>query len=267
MTSSAQLERETEQTRARVAETLEELRTRMTAGQVLDQVVDYARDSGGGEFVRNLGRQIVGNPLPVALIGAGLAWLMLANGRATARPPAVSAPAQRLGGQLDDTADRIGASAGSAVGAVRDRPASAGDRLGSAYDSAAGTATRAASAVGSQATTLGTSLAEASRNLTEFCKEQPLVLAGLGLAIGAAIGATMTVSEAENRLMGEASDEVKRRAQALAEEQVQRTKAAVEAYQEARPQAGNGHAQGEHGQVGEAQMSASEPTRGDNIPV
>src|SRR5205085_10955548 len=74
---SERLRRETEQTRAQVAETLEELRIRITPGQVVDQLDDYAGDSGAGEFFRNLGRQAVNNPLPVALMGAGLAWLML----------------------------------------------------------------------------------------------------------------------------------------------------------------------------------------------
>lgn len=47
----------------------DELRERITPGQLVDQAVDYARDSGGGMFVRNLGRQTTANPLPVALAG------------------------------------------------------------------------------------------------------------------------------------------------------------------------------------------------------
>jgi hypothetical protein len=51
MSSSAQLEREAEQTRTHLSQTLAELRERITPGQLLDQRVDYAKDSGGGEFV------------------------------------------------------------------------------------------------------------------------------------------------------------------------------------------------------------------------
>src|SRR5437660_6645003 len=87
MATSEQLERETEATRAQIAATLDELRGRMTPGQVVDQLVDYARDSGGGEFFRNFGQQVAGNPLPVTLVGAGLAWLMLAGRRG---PPGAS---------------------------------------------------------------------------------------------------------------------------------------------------------------------------------
>src|SRR6266481_978377 len=79
--SSEQLEQESERTRARLAETIEELRARLTPGQVVDQLIDYAREGGAGEFVRNFGHEVRRNPLPVTLIGAGIAWLMMANGR------------------------------------------------------------------------------------------------------------------------------------------------------------------------------------------
>ena len=79
--SSEQLEREAERARAKVADTLDELRSRISPGQVVDEFVDYARDGGIGDFARNLGNEVRANPLPVALIGAGLAWLMMSNGR------------------------------------------------------------------------------------------------------------------------------------------------------------------------------------------
>src|SRR2546425_12690324 len=56
--------------------TLEELRDRMTPGRVVDQVVDYTRDSPAAEFLRNLGREVRVNPMPLVLIGIGIAWLM-----------------------------------------------------------------------------------------------------------------------------------------------------------------------------------------------
>src|ERR1700760_719281 len=84
MTTSAQLENEAEASRARLSATLDELRGRMTPGQIVDQMVDYAKDSGGGDFVRNFGQQVTGNPLAVALVGAGLAWLMMSRRRSSA---------------------------------------------------------------------------------------------------------------------------------------------------------------------------------------
>ena len=76
MTYSEQLERETESCREQLADTLDELRMRMTPGEVVDQLVDYAQDTTGGLFFENLKQEVTRNPLPVALMGAGFLWLM-----------------------------------------------------------------------------------------------------------------------------------------------------------------------------------------------
>src|SRR5262245_47988665 len=113
MRHSERLERETEQTRAELAETIEELRARVTPGYLVDELLDYARDSTGAEFFDNLKRQVSANPLPVGLMGAGLAWLMMAKGRS-------NAPTGAVGDAARQTATRAGDSADSAVSSVRE---------------------------------------------------------------------------------------------------------------------------------------------------
>ena len=54
---------------------------------------------------------------------------------------------------------------------------------------------------------------------TQMLREQPLIVAGIGLAIGAAIGAALPETETEDRLMGDYSDEMKQRARTMAAEQ------------------------------------------------
>src|SRR3954452_22850319 len=83
--SSERLEQESEQTRRRLADALEELRARLSPGQIVDQLVDYASEGGAAEFVRNLGQDVRRHPLPVTLIGAGIGWLMMTNGRSHQR--------------------------------------------------------------------------------------------------------------------------------------------------------------------------------------
>src|ERR1700756_3703978 len=78
---SEQLEQEAEVTRWRLSQTLEELRGRMTPGQAVDQLLDYTRNGPTGEFLRNLGREVRENPMPLVLIGIGIAWLMIASSR------------------------------------------------------------------------------------------------------------------------------------------------------------------------------------------
>src|ERR1700741_2713591 len=78
---SEQLKREAEEARWRLSATLDELRTRMTPGRGVDQLIDYTLDGPVAEFLRNLGREAWENPMPLALIGIGVAWLIVASNR------------------------------------------------------------------------------------------------------------------------------------------------------------------------------------------
>jgi hypothetical protein len=225
MTYTEQLEREAERTRRELADTLEQLRARITPGQVLDQAVDYVRDSGGGEFLHNLKRQAVDNPLPVTLIGAGMAWLMTArgsNGSASGRSK-LRETAEKAGGAFGDAADAGARMTGAARSGAASAWDSASGAASSTYDSAAGTyrsatanAARAASAVSGSARSLGRNAAETGSSIVEFCREQPLVLAGLGMALGAVAAAIMPSTETEDRLMGDMSDTAKEKVRGAA---------------------------------------------------
>jgi hypothetical protein len=78
--SAAELEKESEQHRANIAALLDELRSRATPGEIVNQVLgpDAGRDLIR-VVTREARRQVQKNPLPFAVIGAGLAWLLLAN--------------------------------------------------------------------------------------------------------------------------------------------------------------------------------------------
>lgn len=80
--SSEEIEREVEATRGELDRTVEALKDRMSAGQIIDELMGSMKGSGTSEMVSNLGRQARDNPLPLALIGAGVAWLMFG------KPPA-----------------------------------------------------------------------------------------------------------------------------------------------------------------------------------
>ena len=106
MTYTDQLEHETEQIRSQIADTLDELRACMTPGEVINQIADRVGDAGGAAFVANLKRQTINNPVPIALIGAGLAWLMLGGLMETkARGPAEDA-AEKLGGATNVASEK-----------------------------------------------------------------------------------------------------------------------------------------------------------------
>jgi len=285
MLESELLEREAEARRAQLAQTFDELRARVTPGHVLDRLVDYATDSGGADFFRNLRDQTVANPLALGIVGAGLAWLMLSNGR-----PARSAPGAPYRGRgrmrtyFAGARERTGNALGEAAAGARDRVADAAYRASeaagsigatarTARDAALQTASQWREAAGSAAASLrdttyeqarsragetraalggaastvyggvaqsagrtaegmkafATGAATTSRDMFDFCCDQPLVLAGLGIALGAAVGAAFPSTETEDQLMGEASDEVRERTRAFAQEHYETSRSTAEA--------------------------------------
>src|SRR5258707_3181956 len=261
MLKSELLEREAEARRAQLAQTFDELRARVTPGHVLDRLVDYATDSGGADFFRNLRDQTVANPLALGIVGAGLAWLMLSNGRpgrgmpgtpyrgrgrmrsyfAGARERAANALGEAAAGAADRAADSayrsseaagsVGATARAAKDAALETAAqwreAAGSAAASLRDTTSSTYGQARSrvgetrALGGAASTVygggaqsagrtaegmkafATGAATTSRDIFDFCCDQPLVLAGLGIALGAAVGAAFPSTETEDQLMGE----------------------------------------------------------------
>jgi hypothetical protein len=81
--SAADLQHEIDRQRARVEDTIDQIQDRLSPGQLVDELLAYTK--GGGELVSTLQRQVTSNPLPVALLGVSLAWLMAkpANGHTT----------------------------------------------------------------------------------------------------------------------------------------------------------------------------------------
>jgi Protein of unknown function (DUF3618) len=180
--SSAQLEREAEQTRAQLSATLDELRSRITPGQLVDQTLDYARDSNLGELMRNLGRDARDNPLPLALIGTGIAWLMMTNGRRRGFDAALADATRSASGALDETTMQ-----------PHGTEAWASSAASSAAERAAGVYQNAAAAGGS---------------FLAFCRDHPLVLAGVGIALGGLLGATLPSRQSEDGASGLAPEQL-----------------------------------------------------------
>jgi hypothetical protein len=74
------IERELRETRARVDRTLDQIQDRLSPGQLLDEGLRYFRNGPSdylATFGTNLGHSVRDNPLPVAMIGLGMAWLAL----------------------------------------------------------------------------------------------------------------------------------------------------------------------------------------------
>ena len=100
----ATIERELAETRARLDTHLDAISNRLSPGRLIDEGLDYLRHGPGAEFVRNLDGQLRENPMPVALTGIGLAWLMASTSMGKSKSGGTN-------GHMRDTFDDVGARA------------------------------------------------------------------------------------------------------------------------------------------------------------
>jgi Protein of unknown function (DUF3618) len=254
--SAAEIEREVRQSRAEVEQTLDAIGARLSPGELLDQAIGYFRDGRGGEFARNLGDSITQNPIPLTLVGVGLAWMML-GGQRFARngdrlasddwddwddddPDAIEEHyvglAEESMAYLHPGADlRSGGGAGDDL---KEAGRTARDKLGELGDQARDAGARARERVARAGAGVADRAHDARRRAQHYGRrarqgvlrsldEQPLVLGAIGLAIGAALGAALPPTKAEDELMGEARDEALRRATKAGRAQAEKARAAA----------------------------------------
>ncbi|WP_293861289.1 DUF3618 domain-containing protein [uncultured Alsobacter sp.] len=170
MTSSRDIEREAEESRAQLSSTLEQLRDRLTPGQIVD---DMLTGSGAGAraFVGNLGTTVRDNPLPSLLIGAGI--LMMMTGSPTL---GLGGSSSRMRSYADDGRDESRWRGGDVwdseegegiTDKVGDMAARAGDSVSSAASSAMSGLRDAAESVRDTASSMADSVTGAFRSTTD----------------------------------------------------------------------------------------------------
>jgi hypothetical protein len=192
--SAAELERDADIARAKVADTADSIRSKMTPGQLIDEFTGMFTGGEGSAMLGNFKSQVRDNPLPLTLIGAGLAWLMLGNGtsatnsaatyRAGTAPDAFSDPrgddfsapseGSGVGAMLSDTAGSVTSAAGGAAKAATNAVTGAKESM-----------TRTAGQLGANASDI---TARARRSAQDLFEREPLAIAAVGLALGTAIG-------------------------------------------------------------------------------
>lgn len=218
--SSAEIQQEIDHTRAEMSETIEALRNRLSPGELVDQAMTYLKDGGAGQFTSNLGETVKQNPVPTALIGIGIAWLMMGGSRGsqpTSSWERSSGFTSRIRGAASGTSERAGEmmqSARASMGRAREQT---GDMAQGAGHQMRETADQVRHQARSQAE-------RARQSFTYLRREQPLVLGALGFALGAALGAGLPPTEREDELMGETRDQYMQQAREFGEEQLDKAR-------------------------------------------
>jgi len=261
--TSAELQQEAEIARAKVSDTAESIRNKMSPGQLIDEFSGMF--TGDGSVLTTLKTQVQANPIPAALVGVGLAWLMAGPKSRPAetaprRPYSPGTPTESYGSESYDTG-----SYGS--GSDRSSRSQGAGLMSSVKDSAASLASTASSMVGNAASTIASKTAGAAHGIsgaahgisdqasgyastasnqgarlasatTDMLRQEPMVLAAVGLAIGTAIGALLPRTEIEDEQVGELSAKLRGQASDLLHQGVEGAKdVAAQAYQTVKDEA------------------------------
>lgn len=235
---------EVESVRSDMDSTLSQIERKLTPGQMVDQGLAYLRSSGANEFLSNLGTSVKQNPLPIALTGVCIAWLMAAGRTGNAGMQAGAAgtsfrrASDRAWSSARDQAGRAGKTLSDAAQAAREHASRAGRTLSDAaqaardtYDQAkeslSGTAQYAREGLSRGADLAQRQFERARGGYDWMMREQPLALAAIGIAVGALLAAAAPRTEAEDEWMGEASDRLAGQAKEAGREQLERASGRV----------------------------------------
>ena len=247
--SPSEAEAGAEQARAGLVSTLNQLRENLKPANVMDEVMTNAKVSASvvSDQIWSTARR---NPLPALMIGAGLAMLLGVGARAatparrvqvTGRNPPDPRNALAIGSRLGSRRPALATSTSPAnsvrrtAGTVQTQAA---DLMGQASSRISDAASRGASAISNafkgQSTTGGDTMSyyphttdHVRTSFARILDDQPLVLAAIGIAVGAALGAAIPQTETENSLLGETSHQVRDAATGLVQDQVSQLRSAA----------------------------------------
>ena len=219
-------------TRGDMDATLSAIEQRFTPGQLMDQGLDYLRNSGGREFVSNLGGSVKNNPLPVALMGIGMAWLMATGNR---KPGYAYTPPEDL--QTGSSGPGMMQRASEGISSAKDKVAqtthSARERFGQAGQGARERVGQMGQTARNQMERVRHQAERMRSAYDSIVRDQPLVLGAIGFAIGALMAAGLPRTRQEDELMGEASDRLTERAKDTGKEQLEKAKQVATAAKDA----------------------------------
>jgi len=157
-------------------------------------------------FIEDLGDAVRRNPLPAALVGMGIMWLFSNRFQiADAGSGAVRSLGRGAASLSNDVQDGLS----TASQAARNRVTSGMDTV---TESASRMSDVVSSSLDPVPAMVGDAFGNLHENLSEIIRRQPLALGVLGLAVGAAVAASMPVTEAENEYLGDTSDTLKAKA-------------------------------------------------------
>lgn len=206
--NSEQYAEKIKDTRADIDKTLNTLEDKLSPKELWDQALKWSE--GAREFSLNFGRTVRENPVPAALMGISLLWLMTAGTGRRLENVDVSGVKSRL----QDTY-------GEAKSTIRDTTAEAGGKM-RAFS-------RDLKHQGEHLMEQGQEWKDRMLSGGSELSARPVLLSALGLAVGALVAMSLPVSRREEEVLGEPGRRMYRKASEAVGEQVERGKEAAAA--------------------------------------
>lgn len=240
--SPEQLEHDIAVTRMEIDSTLEAIQEKLSPGQILDQALRYTKDNGG-QFAGNIGRSVRDNPIPLALVGIGLSWLMVSGNRNDAESPYRAqtrdvdpSSRDRVASGTDAARERVVTASEAVEGKASELAGAGRQKLREARDTAEQYGEAAKSrleSVRSHTTDAARSARDGIYSTTDsavrFFEEHPLVFGALAVAAGAALAAIIPPTRRESEFMGDESTRLREAAKEEAQETVRSVKTVARA--------------------------------------
>jgi ElaB/YqjD/DUF883 family membrane-anchored ribosome-binding protein len=242
-TNRVEIERtrtEIERTRADMSETVDAIQERLSPENLKEEAKDRVKEATVGR-AQEAGSGIVGtiraNPLPAALSGIGLGWLLVSTMRGGSeqarygeRTYAYDHPATYDYPPYHEEGAAGSPSAGEALGRARER---VGESATQTQERAAEVAGRTQDRASNLADQARYRARRASGGFQRMLRENPLSVGALAVGVGAAVGLAIPESAKEHEVMGETRDNLVEKAQEKAQEAQQKVQRVAEEAQSA----------------------------------
>jgi len=247
--------------RGKFSDTTTDVQALLSPTRVKEEVKSYARRTGDDLYQR-VEDKIRQNPLQAAAIGAGLAYpalsimrripipLMLLGagfwlaGRSNSGSQAEKMPRgedqsllQRAGGMVTDAPSIVSDLSQQVESHLERTAATASEKLTQAANTAseriseiAATASQSASQARSTGQAWAKQTVERSQvSMNDFVDRNPMLVAGLGIGVGALLAALLPATRTERKVLGPARDRMQEGAGAVAAEGMSRFRSAADA--------------------------------------
>jgi ElaB/YqjD/DUF883 family membrane-anchored ribosome-binding protein len=206
MTSSARLQQEADQARAGLSSALEDLKSSVTTTALTNGAMTFARD-GSSAVAKAAVDKAMSNPFAALMIGAGVAMLMMGDKKVGSAIGGLVEHGKSAVKTAADSVTHMGTNAtaaatGSAAG-LADRATSQAKDMLEKGEQEAKDLLHKGQEQGQHLVDQAQHLIEENRGrLEQFAQEQPILVAALGVAFGAALGASLPVTRAEQQFFG-----------------------------------------------------------------